>query len=351
MATIVPSLMPPARVNSMEELELLLREPTDRVLSVLRQLDGDIVVLGVAGKMGPSLARMARSASDMVGVKRRIIGVARFSNPEIETNLRAFGIETIHCDLLDEAAVERLPEVRNVVFLAGMKFGSTSRESLTWAMNTHVPAIVCRKFRQSRIVALSTGNVYGMVDRASGGSRETDAPTPIGEYAMSCLGRERIFEHFSRTLNLPLAIVRLNYACDLRYGVMVDLAQRILAGEAVDLRMGWFNTIWQGDANAQILECFGHVAQPPFVLNVTGPETLSVRETSEQLAAALGCSVSFCGEEDATALLSNSERAQQLCSPARVPAAQLLAWVADWVKRGAPTHGKPTHFESRDGKF
>jgi nucleoside-diphosphate-sugar epimerase len=341
----------PTSVHSTDELDDRLSEPTERVVSVLRQLDGDILVLGVAGKMGPSLARMVRRASDLAGIKRRVIGVARFSNSEIETSLRAHGIETIRCDLLDEFAVDRLPDVRNVVFLAGMKFGSTGLESLTWAINTHVPALVCRKFRQSRIVALSTGNIYGLVPTTSGGSCETDLPAPVGEYAMSCLGRERIFEHFSRTLNLPLAIVRLNYACDLRYGVMVDLAQRILAGEPVDLRMGRFNTIWQGDANALALECFAHVAAPPFFLNVTGPEILSVRETGEQLAAMLGRPVSFSGTETTTALLSNSQRAAQLCSPPRVSASELLAWVADWVKRGRPTFGKRTHFESRDGKF
>ncbi|MSU57445.1 MAG: NAD-dependent epimerase/dehydratase family protein [Pedosphaera sp.] len=333
------------------ELEDRLSEPTEGVIEVIRRLEGDILLLGVAGKMGPSLARMARRASDMAGVKRRVIGVARFSASPVETELRRHGIETIRCDLLDEAAVERLPEVRNVVFLAGMKFGATGLESLTWAMNTDVPAVVCRKFCQSRIVALSTGNIYGLVPVGSGGSWENDAPAPVGEYAMSCLGRERIFEHFGRALKIPTALVRLNYACDLRYGVLVDLARRILAGEPVDLRMGWFNTIWQGDANAMILQCLGHVASPPFILNVTGSESLNVRETSERLAALLGLTVSFAGVEAATALLSNGQKAFDLFGPPRVSAPQLIESVADWVKRGGPTLGKPTHFDSRDGKF
>ena len=287
-------------IQNLEQLEDRLSEPTPEVVETLRRLEGDLIVLGVAGKMGPSLARMARRASDLAGIRRRIIGVARFSSAGLEAELQRQGIETIRCDLLDEAAVRRLPDAPNVLYLAGMKFGATGQESLTWAMNTHLPAIVCRKFARSRIVAFSTGNVYGLVPAASGGSLETDSPAPVGEYAMSCLGRERMFEHFSRTQGTRVALIRLNYACDLRYGVLVDLAQKVLAGAPVDLGMGWFNTIWQGDANAMTLRCFDHVASPPLALNLTGPEVLNVRETCEKLGKLLGRKPVFTGTESPT---------------------------------------------------
>ena len=338
-------------IQNLDQLADRLSEPTPDVVETLRQLEGDLIVLGVAGKMGPSLARMARRASDLAGIKRRVIGVARFSAGGAEGQLQQYGIETIRCDLLDEEAVRRLPDAPNVLCLAGMKFGATGQESLTWAMNTHLPAIVCRKFARSRIVAFSTGNLYGLAPAMGGGSLETDSPAPIGEYGMSCLGRERMFEHFSRTLGTRAALLRLNYACDLRYGVLVDLAQKILAGAPVDLGMSWFNTIWQGDANAMTLRCFDQAASPPLVLNLTGPELLNVRETCEKLGQLLGRRPVFVGAESATALLSNARKALGLFGPPRVSADQLLAWVAAWLLSGGPTLNKPTHFEARDGRF
>jgi len=338
-------------IQSLERLEDRLSEPTPAVVQVLGCLEGDLIILGVGGKMGPSLARMARRASEEAGVRRRIIGVARFSSARLEGALQEQGIETVRCDLLHEAAVQRLPEAPNVIYLAGMKFGATGQESLTWAMNTHLPAIICRKYARRRIVAFSTGNVYGLVPAAGGGSRETDVPAPVGEYAMSCLGRERMFEHFSRAQGTRVALLRLNYACDLRYGVVVDLAQKILAGAPVDLGISWFNTIWQGDANAMTLRCFDHVAAPPLVLNLTGPEVLNVRETCEQLGKLLGRAPVFAGKESPTALLSNAERALGLLGQPRVDAGRLIEWVAAWVRQGRPTLNKPTHFETRDGRF
>src|SRR6185436_17528273 len=215
------------RIESVEQLESLLSEPTPGVIDTLARIEGDILLLGVAGKMGPTLARMARRASDAGGTKRRIIGVARFSNPAQQRALEEHGIETLRCDLLDEAALDTLPEAPNVIFMAGMKFGAAGNEALTWAMNGYVPALVSRKFARSRIVAFSTGNVYGLAPIQSGGSREADTPNPVGEYAMSCLARERIFEYFSARLRIPLVLIRLNYACEMRYGVLVDLAQRV----------------------------------------------------------------------------------------------------------------------------
>jgi nucleoside-diphosphate-sugar epimerase len=338
-------------IQSLEQLEDRLSEPTPGVVETMRQLEGDLIVLGVAGKMGPSLARMARRASDLAGIKRRVIGVARFSAGGVETELQRDSIETIRCDLLDEEAVRRLPDAPNVLYLAGMKFGATGQEPLTWAMNTHLPAIVCRKFPRSRIVAFSTGNVYELAPATGSGSLETDAPAPVGEYAMSCLGRERMFEHFSRALGTQVVLLRLNYACDLRYGVLVDLAQKVLAGVPVDLGMSWFNTIWQGDANAMTLCCFDHVASPPLVLNLTGSELLNVRETCERLGQLLGRAPMFVGTESPTALLSNSRRAIDLFGQPRVNADQLIAWVAAWLLGGGRTLNKPTHFEARDGRF
>ena len=317
----------------------------------MRRLHGDIILLGAAGKIGPSLARMARRASDLAGVRRRIIGVSRFSAPEEQARFHAHGIETIRCDLLDEPVVAQLPPAANVIYLAGLKFGSTEDATRTWAMNAYLPGIVCRKYRASRIVAFSTGTVYGLATRASGGSRETDSPQPVGEYAMSCLGRERMFEYFSRAWNSPVALIRLFYACELRYGVLVDLAHKILTGALIDLAMGCFNIIWQGDCNAMTLLAFDHVASPPFVINVTGPEILSIREVSVTMGRLLGKTPKFHGAELETACLGNAMQAHRLFGQPTVSAEQLIEWVVDWVKRGGQTLGKPTHFEVRDGRY
>lgn len=338
------------RIETETQLEDWLSEPTAEVIETLGRLPGDLVLLGVAGKMGPTLARMAKRANDAAGVRRRVIGVARFSDGG-QAALEAHGIETIRCDLLSEDEVARLPEAPNLIFMAGRKFGSTGDEPLTWAMNAYLPAIVCRKYRHSRIVAFSTGNVYGLSTPASGGSRESDPVQPIGEYAMSCLARERLFAYFSRALNIPLAILRLNYACELRYGVLVDLAQRIARGEPIDLAMGYFNVIWQGDANAMTLRALDHVSTPPWVVNMTGPETLAVRDVCLRLGEVLGKPVRFSGSEAPEAWLSNASIGLAQLGPPRVSAAELTEQVADWIARGGRTLGKPTHFESRDGRF
>ena len=343
--------MLPNQIADVDHLEDLLSAATPGAIDAMRRLDGDLILLGVGGKMGPTLAWMAKRASDEAGVKRRVIGVSRFTSADEEAKLQAHGIETIRCDLLDEDAVARLPDVPNVVFMTGMKFGSTGQEALTWAMNAYLPGVICKKYRRSRIVAFSTGNVYGLVAVAGGGSREGDAPNPVGEYAMSCLGRERIFEHFSRTLGIPMVLIRLNYACELRYGVLVDLAQRVWRQEPIDLSMGHFNIIWQGDANAIALQSFDMVATPPAILNLTGPEILGVREVADQLGKLMSKTPRFVGQESTTALLSNAQPALERFGPPRVSADQLVRWVADWVTRGGPTLGKPTHFESRAGKF
>jgi nucleoside-diphosphate-sugar epimerase len=340
-----------ADIADTDQLDDLLSEPTPLAVETLARLDGDLLFLGVGGKMGPTLARMARRATDAAGARRRVIGAARFSNPEHEAWLRRHGVETVRCDLLDPAQVERLPDAANVVFMTGMKFGSTGQEALTWAMNCHLPALAAQRFRRSHIVAFSTGNVYGLTPVALGGSRETDALNPTGEYAMSCVGRERMFEHFGRTLGTPAAILRLNYATELRYGVLVDVAQRIWAGQPVPLAMGHFNALWQGDANAMALCAFAHVGRPPFVVNLAGPETLSVRRVAEEFGRLLDRPVTFTGSEAPDALLSNGQLGHQLFGYPRVGPRQMIAWVAAWVKRGGPTLDRPTHFESREGRF
>jgi nucleoside-diphosphate-sugar epimerase len=344
-----PSTVP--HVRDLEHLEDLLSEPDAGVVETVRRLEGDVIVLGVGGKMGPSLARMIRRAADEAGVKKRVIGVSRFSSPALPKQLEGWGVETIACDLLDPAQLGRLPDVRNVVFMAGMKFGTTGQQARTWAMNAVLPADVCRKFRGARIVAFSTGNLYPMVPVTSGGATEEEEPRPVGEYAQSVLGRERVFEHFSRTDGTPVAIIRLNYAVEMRYGVIIDLAQRVLAGETIDLAMGNFNCVWQGDANAVSIRAFDHAASPPFVLNVTGPETLGVRHVCQQLGLLMGREVKFSGTEAPTAYLNNAALSNRLFGYPRVPVQQVIAWAADWVQCGGASLGKPTHFETRDGKF
>jgi nucleoside-diphosphate-sugar epimerase len=341
----------PATIETAEQLEDLLSEPTEGVVETMRRLEGDILFLGAGGKIGPSLARMARRASDLAGVSRRIIAISRFSARDEEGGLQRAGIETIRCDLLDETAVAHLPSAPNIIYLAGLKFGSSQRPAATWASNTYLPGVVCRRFPSSRIVAFSTGAVYGPTTRTGPGSCENDAPQPIGEYAMSCLGRERMFEYFSGTLNTPVALIRLFYACEMRYGILVDLARQILAGDPIDLATGSFNVIWQGDNNAMTLRAFDHVSSPPFVLNVTGREILSIREVAETLGGLLGKQPTFRGTELEMTCLGNAGKAHQLLGVPRVSASQLTEWVADWVKRGNRYLEKPTHFEVRDGRY
>ena len=342
------ALGPPENEDQLEEL---LSRPTPGVLSSLMAVPGDIVILGAAGKMGPSLARMARRAIDDLDRGDRVIAVSRFSSADAEAALEADGIATVRCDLADRAALAALPDAPNVVFMAGQKFGTAAEPSATWGANVLVPALAAERYASSRIVAFSTGNVYPLVPRTSRGARETDAPAPVGEYAISCLGRERIFEYHSRRNGTPVAIVRLNYAVDLRYGVLVDLARRVRDGEPIDVTMGAVNVIWQGDANAIALQCLREAASPAFVVNVTGPETLSVRELAERLGELLGREPRFTGTEAPDALLSDASRSRELFGEPSVPTDQLIEWVAGWIGRGGRTLSKPTKFEVRDGRF
>jgi nucleoside-diphosphate-sugar epimerase len=338
-------------IRDVEELEDLLSVPTESLIHTLRSLDGDIGILGVGGKMGPTLARMAVRASHAAGVKRRVTGVSRFSSGHLESRLQASGVQTIRCDLLNRTELLSLPDFPNLVYMAGMKFGSSGNEAMMWAMNSLLPGLVSEKYASSRIVAFSTGNVYGLSSVARGGSHEKDPLNPAGEYAMSCLGRERIFEHFSHANHTKMAIIRLNYAAELRYGVLLDIATRVYSGVPVALSMGYLNAIWQGDANAWSLEALGYASSPPRVLNITGPELLSVRRVAETFGKRFGRAVKFEGAESEDALLSNAQGSFALFGRPRVTAEELIGWIADWVARGGTTYAKPTHFEERAGRF
>ena len=338
-------------IHDIHQLDDLLSEPTEAVISSLNRLPGDLLVLGAGGKMGPSLARMARRALRPDPKPRRVIAVSRFSNRTERERLESWGVETIGCDLLDQRGLDALPEAPVVVYMVGMKFGSTGNEARTWAVNTYLPTQICRRFAKSRIIAFSTGNVYRMTPVSARGSAEGDPLLPQGEYAMSCLGRERLFEYFSQTLGIPISLLRLNYACELRYGVLVDLALKIWQNQPVDLSMGYVNVIWQGDANAMALRAIEHCATPPFVVNVAGPERLAVRQICEELGRLMNRRPILVGKEADDALLSDARRGYPLLGRPRVTVDQLLRWIADWVMRGGQTLGKPTRFEVRDGRF
>lgn len=334
-------------MDELEALEESLSAPSDAARSALASLDGDIAVLGAGGKMGPTLCRLLKRAVP----GRRVFGVSRFSDPAVKARLAAAGVETIEADLLDRAAFRLVPPAPNVYYLVGMKFGASADLPLTWAMNAYVPALACEHFPRSRIVALSSGNVYPFVSVTSGGAAETTEPGPVGEYAQSCLARERIFEYFSRVCGTPVCLVRLNYANEPRYGVIVDLARQILAGQPVDLSTGFVNVIWQGDANDYIARAVTLARSPAAVLNVAGTETVSVRWLAVRIAGVLGRDVVFSGAEAPTALLSNAARCAQRFGPPRVGLEEMVARIGRWLAKGGATLGKPTKFQIRDGRF
>jgi nucleoside-diphosphate-sugar epimerase len=347
---------PPPRSD--EELDDLLSAPSPATRDALARCPGDVVVLGAGGKMGPTLALMLRRTLDALGREdraggssRRVYAVSRWTSDAAEHALRAAGVETVRGDLTSQADVARLPDAPNVIYMAGQKFGTRDTPSSTWAMNVVAPVLCAERYAGSRIVAFSTGNVYPLVPVTGRGASEADAVAPVGEYAASCVGRERVFEHFSRARATPVAIFRLNYAVDLRYGMLVDVAVRVLRGEPVSVAMGYANVIWQGDANRAALECLPRASSPPFVVNVTGPAVLSVRETAREFGRIFGREPVIVGEEAPDALLSDTTRMRLTLSAPTVPEPQLLAWVADWVQRGGTLLGKPTKFEVRDGGY
>jgi nucleoside-diphosphate-sugar epimerase len=337
----------PERFEDVHELEDVMSRPSPALVADLERVPGDIMVLGVGGKMGPTLARMAKRAA----LGRRVIGVARFSQPGLRGELETHGVECIEADLLSREALARLPDAPNVVFMAGRKFGSTGSEWLTWAMNAHVPALVAERFARSRIVAFSTACVYPFVDTAGNGAGEDVAPTaPSGEYANSCVARERMFQHFSHQFQTPGRLLRLSYAIDMRYGVLHDVARKILQREPIDLAMGHANIIWQGEANEWALRSLGACDTPTSPLNISGPR-ISIREVAQALGQRLGIAPVLTGQEAPTAWLVDCSQAFELFGPPQVGLDRMLDWTADWVRRGGETLGKPTHYEARDGKY
>jgi nucleoside-diphosphate-sugar epimerase len=315
-------------------------------------VEGDVIVLGAGGKMGPTLARMVRRGLDEIRHrKRRVIAVSRFSSASAAQSLRGHGVETIACDLLDRAAVNALPDAPNVIFMAGQKFGTSEAPELTWVMNTLVPAIVAERFAKSRIVVFSTGCVYPLMPADGRGAREDDPLTPPGEYANSCVGRERVFAHFAKQHGTRALMFRLCYAIELRYGVLLDVAQKVAQGLPVDVSMGFANVIWQGDANARAIQCLAHTASPPAALNVTGLERVSIRELAMRFGERLGRAAIITGTENPSAWIWDASRSYGLFGPPAVTLDEMIEATAQWMKLGGETIGKPTHFEVQDGKF
>jgi hypothetical protein len=328
-----------------------LLNPSDDLLSDIAKLDGDILILGVGGKMGPGLARLAKQAVEATGIKKEVIGVARFSEPGLQQELEQRGIKTYAIDLLQDHQLQQLPFAQNVLYLAGTKFGTTGKEAFTWAMNSYLPGRVAEKFKDSRIVVFSTGNVYPLMPVQSGGAIEKQAAEPIGEYAQSCLGRERVFQYFSSQNNTPTLIYRLNYANDVTYGVLLDIAKAVKEQRPIDLRMGYVNVIWQGEANEMALRSLHHCTSPSMILNITGPDTSPVKDIAEQFGLIFKMKPIFVNEEQSTALLSNASKSYGLFGPQKVSLQQMVELIAGWIITGGKILNKPTHFQEREGKF
>jgi len=341
----------PQSFKSEADLEDALSRPPPELVRMAEILVGDFLFLGVSGKMGISMACMVKRACEQAGVKKRVVGVSRFSVSENQKYLEDRGIKTIAGDLLDPSFVRGLPDAKNVVFLAGTKFGTSGNEPYTWAINAFLPGLIADRYRDSRIVALSTGCVYPLVDTDSEGSLETDTPSPIGEYAQSCLGRERIFEYGSRANGTAVSLIRLNYAVEMRYGVLVDIALKVFKDKPVDVSMGYVNVIWQGDANGLILRSFRLCESPPRVINLTGTEVVSVREMALQFGKLFGKEPKIVGEEQPQALLSNASWIHGELGKPAIPLDQIVNWTASWIEKGKPLLGKPTHFEVSDGTY
>jgi len=341
----------PEVIRTEAELDDFMTRPSAELVSLVSEIRSPLLVLGAGGKMGPSLAARAKRAAEAAGVDLPVIAVSRFSDEVARKWLERWGVETISADLFDREEVARLPDAQDVIYLVGTKFGTTTNPSRTWALNTIVPARVAERYAGSRIVALSTGNVYPLVPVGSGGSVENAPLTPLGEYPNAAVARERTFEFFSRENGTPVALIRLNYAVDLRYGVLVDIARRVHAGEPVDVTTGRLNCIWQGDANDAILRSLPLAASPPRVFNLTGAETLSVRALAEKFGRLFDLPVEIAGSEAETALLSDSSQARRLLGDPATPIGTVVRWTAEWIRRGGKLWDKPTRFEVRNGVF
>ena len=338
-------------MTSIQELYEELLIPSPELIGDISRLEGDIMILGAGGKMGPALARLAIEAIKKAGSNKKVIAASRFSEQGLQDELSALGIETHAVDLLENDQLNNLPDAPNVLYLAGQKFGTTGKEPFTWAMNAYLPGQVAQKFKNSRIVVFSTGNVYPLSSVAEGGLTENHATGPIGEYAQSCLARERIFQYFSEKNKTGVFIYRLNYANDTSYGVILELAKSVNQENPIDLRMGYVNLIWQGDANEIALRALHHCESPAKIVNVTGHETVSVKWLAERLGLLLGKNPKFINEEESTALLSNASESVRLFGEPRVTLTQMIELIANWVREGGKTINKPTHFQEREGQF
>jgi nucleoside-diphosphate-sugar epimerase len=338
-------------MKNIEAIYGQMLEPSPDLIADIKRIDGDIMVLGAGGKMGPALAILAKKASEQAGSAKRIIAVSRFSEPGSRAALTAEGVETISADLMEERDLAGLPDVKNILFLAGTKFGTQGKESYTWAINSYLPGRVAQKFSGSRIVAFSTGNVYHLTPVHMGGATEHYTPLPVGEYAQSCLGRERVFQYYSSKNNTPVLIYRLNYANDVSYGVLLEIAKSVKAGQPIDLQMGNVNVIWQGDANEMAIRSLLHCSVPAKLLNITGPETVSVRWVAEEFGRMFGLQPVFTNQEQPTSLLSNAGESFRLFGYPRTPLLKIMEILTDWINEGGKILNKETHFQERKGQF
>ncbi|WP_019419622.1 NAD-dependent epimerase/dehydratase family protein [Paenibacillus sp. OSY-SE] len=338
-------------MRTIEELEVKLAEPSDALVQDMANIEGDIMLLGVGGKMGPSLARLAMNAIQKAGANKQVYGASRFSSASLKDELEHDGVKTIAADLLNPNDLEQLPDVKNVIYMAGNKFGTKGNEGFTWAMNTYLPGQVAQKFRNSRIVVFSTGNVYPLTPVLQGGASELSDTGPVGEYAQSCLGRERVFEYYSKEYSIPMSIYRLNYAIDMRYGVLLEIAKSVQEHRPIDISMGHANCIWQGDANEIAIRSLLACSTPPNIINVTGPETISLRWVAEQFGMRFGQPPIIEGKEADTALLNNAAKSFQLFGYPRVSLMQMIDWIAEWLQQGGEVWNKPTHFQERKGNY
>lgn len=326
-------------------------QPSDELVKDIAALNGDIIILGAGGKMGPALAILAKNAIDAAGIDKKVTAISRFREAGIQEELDGKGIRTINADLLDDAQLQSLPRAENVLYMAGLKFGSTENAPLTWAMNAYLPGRIGEKYKSSNIVVFSSGNVYPMMPVLSGGASENISPEPIGEYAQSCLGRERMFEHFAKVNKTPLLIYRLNYANDVTYGVLLEIALSVKEERPIDLNMGHFNAIWQGDANEIALRSLHHCTVPATFLNVTGPETISVRWCANEFGRLFGREPKFTGEEQPNCILNNAAESFKIFGYPKVSLKTMIELLVEWTNEGGKKLNKPTHFQERKGKY
>jgi len=338
-------------IHSVQALNDKLSEPSEALIRDMEKINGDILILGIGGKMGPSLAHIAVKARKEGGKKGKIIGVSRFSEESTRQEIEQWGIETISGDLLNDEFLFNLPEAENIIYMAGNKFGTAGNEHYTWAMNAYLPGRVAQKFKNSRIVVFSSGNIYPFVSIESGGATEMTYPGPVGEYAQSCLGRERVFDYFSHLNGTQMLFFRLNYALDLRYGVLREIAKAVWEGHPIDLTMGYVNVIWQGDAIEYALRSLLHCQSPAYILNVTGPEILSVKWLAEQFGQLMSKTPKFINSPEPNALLNNAGNSFELFGKPKISLEQMIAWTVDWLKSGGEELGKATHFQERKGIF